>query len=157
MAAMYTALLTVHSWTRWVVLVLAVLAVARAIRGLASAGPWTGADESASRWFVTSLDIQLLIGLVIYIALSPFTMAGLQDMAGTMRNAPLRFVVVEHPFGMIAAIALAHVGRARSRRAVEAARKHRLAALFFGVALLVMLGSIPWPFMPSGRELFRGL
>jgi hypothetical protein len=157
MAAMYTALLIVHSWTRWIVLVLAVLAVARALRGLAAKTPWSTADESASRWFVTSLDIQMLIGLIIYIALSPFAMAGVQDMAGTMRNAPLRFIVVEHPVGMIAAIALAHIGRARSRRAVEAARKHRLAALFFGIALLVMLWSIPWPFMPSGRELFRGL
>jgi hypothetical protein len=152
---MYTVLLAVHSWLRWVVLLLGLLAVARAIAGR-DGRAWTSSDDAGGRWFVMSLDVQLLIGLILYVGLSPFTMSGLQDMAQTMRNAPLRFVVVEHPFGMLVAIALAHVGRVKSRRAVEAARKHRAAALFFGVALLTMLGSIPWPFMSAGRPLFRG-
>jgi hypothetical protein len=154
---MYTALLTVHSWMRWVVLLVGFAAVVRAIGGLSGRRPWTASDDAGGRWFVTSLDVQMLFGLIIYIALSPFTMAGLADMAGTMRNSPLRLIVVEHPFGMIVAITLAHVGRARCRRAVDAARKHKLAAIFFGLALAVILGSIPWPFMQGGRALFRGL
>jgi hypothetical protein len=54
-------------------------------------------------------------------------------------------------------VALAHVGRVRIRRAVDAAAKHRTALLFFGLALLAMVLSIPWPGLISGRVLFRGL
>jgi hypothetical protein len=153
---MYTAFLLVHSYLRWVVLLLGVLAVARGIAGASGRRPWLAADEAASRWFIISLDTQFLIGLVIYVFLSPFTMDAWSDMAGTMRNSALRLIVVEHEVGMIIGIALAHIGRARARKAADAVRRHKLTAIFFGLALVVIVLSIPWPFMPGGRALFRG-
>jgi hypothetical protein len=35
-------------------------------------------------------------------------------------------------------------------------RRHKLAAIFFGLALVAILATIPWPGMPAGRPLFRG-
>jgi hypothetical protein len=78
-------------------------------------------------------------------------------MAATMRNAPLRFFAVEHPFGMLIGLALAHVGNAKIKKATEGAGKHKLAAIFFGLALVAILLSIPWPGTPGGRPLLRGL
>ena len=103
------------------------------------------------------LDIQLLAGLVLYLWASPFTTEAFHDMAGTMRNGPLRFFVVEHPVGMVVSIALAHIGRARLKKVVDSAARHRTALIFFGLSLLVMLLSIPWPALSAGRPLFRGL
>jgi predicted membrane channel-forming protein YqfA (hemolysin III family) len=74
-----------------------------------------------------------------------------------MRNGPLRFFVVEHPFGMVVSLALAHIGRARLKRATDSGVRHRTALIFFGLSLLVMMASIPWPAMPAGRPLFRGV
>ena len=37
------------------------------------------------------------------------------------------------------------------------AAKFRGAAIFYGLALLIMLAAIPWPGMPAGRPLIRGL
>ncbi len=153
---MYTALLTVHSYLRWVVLLIGLLVLARAIAGVAQRRPWTPTDDSAARWFGMGLDIQLLIGLVIYIFLSPFTMPAWRDIGAAMRDAAVRFVVIEHQVGMIVAIALAHIGQARIRKQREAARRHRLALIFFGLAMLIILASIPWPGRPGGRALFRG-
>lgn len=153
---MYTAFLVVHSYLRWLVLLAGLVVLARAITGITARRPWQPADEAAGRWFIMGLDVQAVIGVVIYFFLSPFTMSAWSDMAETMRNGPLRLIVVEHQVGMIIGLALAHIGRARIRKAADAARRHRLAAIFFGLAFVVTVLSIPWPFLPGGRALFRG-
>jgi hypothetical protein len=141
---MYETVLWIHSWLRWAVIIAGLVAV---IRGGAR-------DGSAGRWFTTLLDVQILLGLLLYFVLSPFTTAALRDFGGAMSNTQLRFFAVEHVFGMVIATALAHIGRAKVRKApVE--KKVRLAAIFYGLALLVLVISIPWPGMPAGRPLFR--
>lgn len=152
---MYPLALLLHSWLRWVVLLLGIVAVVRAWKGRGGA-PWTPADDSWSRLFVVSLDVQFLIGLLLYAALSPITQIAFANFGAAMRSAMLRFWAVEHLFGMVVAIALAHVGRVRIGKATSDRQRHQVAAMFFGFALLVLLLSIPWPGMPAGRQLFRG-
>ena len=153
---MYTATLTVHSYLRWVVLALGLWVVIMALGGLMRRRPWAPRDGAATRAFGISVDVQMLIGLLLYFFLSPFTMSAWSDIGAAMRDATVRFIVIEHQFGMLIAVALAHIGRARIRKQ-PAERRHRTALIFFGLALIVILISIPWPGRPSGRELFRGL
>jgi hypothetical protein len=152
---MYPAILLVHSWLRWAVLLLAVLAIVRAISGAMGRRPWQPADERAGKFFVIALDIQMLLGLVLYFLLSPITRAALSDFGGAMQNPGTRFWAVEHVFGMVVAIVLAHRGQSRVRQLSEPIRKHRVAAVFFTLALVAILASIPWPGTPNGRVLFR--
>jgi len=154
---MYDLLLLSHSWLRWLVLLAFVAALARAIGGVSTRRPWTPVDTRAGIWLTASLDLQMLLGLILYIFLSPVTQSAFVDMAAAMRAAPIRFFTVEHPVGMIVAIALAHVGRARVGKATASESKHKLALIFFGLSLLVLLLSIPWPIGPGARSLFRGL
>jgi hypothetical protein len=150
---MYSLILLLHSWLRWAVLLAGFVVVARA---LARGGrPWTPTDERAGSWFVITLDLQLLLGALLYFALSPITRQAFDDFGAAMRTSGIRFWAVEHLFGMVIAIALAHVGKSRIRKAATDARRHRLALIFFGLALLAVLVSIPWPAMPNGRPLFR--
>lgn len=58
---------------------------------------------------------------------------------------------------MLAALVLAHVGRVRIRKAGDPRRKRRLALIFFGLALVAIVASLPWPGMATGRPLFRTL
>ena len=150
---MYPLLLAIHSLLRWAVLATAVAAVIRAARGK---GSWTPADERAGLWLVMTMDLQFLLGLLLYVALSPITRVAFSDFGAAMRNSTLRFWAVEHLTGMIIAVALVHIGRVRIRKTADAARRHRLALIFFGLALLAMLVSIPWPGMAAGRPLLRG-
>jgi hypothetical protein len=154
---MYDLLLFAHSWLRWLVLLAALAAIARAIGGVNTRRPWTPLDDRAGVWLTASLDFQMLLGLILYIFLSPVTQSAFVDMAAAMRAAPIRFFAVEHPVGMIVAIALAHVGRVRVRKAPDSESKHKQALIFFGLSLLVLLLSIPWPIGPGARSLFRGL
>jgi hypothetical protein len=141
---MYNAVLILHSFVRWLVIVIGIVAAVRAFRGWYGKGVWTPADDRLGMAFTMSMDIQVLLGLLLYIFFSPLTRVIFRDFGAAMANAEIRFFAADHIFLMIVALVLAHVGRAISRRAHVAAAKHRWAALFFGLALLLILVSIPW-------------
>jgi hypothetical protein len=153
---MYSAFLGVHSYLRWVVVIVGLLVIVRAIAGITGRRDWTSSDTTGVRFFSIALDVQFLIGLLLYVWLSPFIRDAWADMGATMRNAPLRFFAVEHVTGMLIALALAHVGKSKIGKAADAAQKHKLAVIFFSLAMVVILLSIPWPGMPGGRPLLRG-
>jgi hypothetical protein len=151
---LYAVVLTIHSWLRWIVLLAGIAAFMRAALGASRRSPWTMADDRSGLWFSILLDVQVLVGLVLYIFLSPFTHAAFGNLGDAMRNSGLRFWAVEHIFGMIIAIGLVHIGRSRLRK-VDERRRHRVAAIFYGLALVVIAISIPWPGTLAGRPLLR--
>ena len=154
---MYTIALVLHSWLRWLVLALGLGVFAgsyRAWRGGGHAPTDGGGLGRLPRTFLATLDLQLLIGLGLYFALSPISRAGLQDMGSALGDSVLRFYSVEHPFGMVVGVLVAHVGWMRARRH-EGDRRHRILCLTAASWLVITLVSIPWPGLPYGRALFR--
>lgn len=141
---MYEIALVLHSLMRWVVILTALLAVGRAVAGWAGHRSWTPADAAAGRWFVLAMTIQFVLGLALWGFLSPFGVAGFSDAAGTMRDATRRFWAVEHFVMMIVSVGVAHVGAARVRKASGDPRRHRAAAIFYGLSLVLALIAIPW-------------
>ena len=152
---MYTTVLALHSWLRWAVLIAAVIAALRAVSGVVGRRRWTRADDRAGFWFVNLIDLQMLLGLIMYFFLSPITKAAMHDLGSAMSNSGLRFWAVEHVFGMIVAIAIAHAGRARTKKVRDDVSRHRVAAICFVLALLAIVVSSPWPGTPNGRPFFR--
>jgi uncharacterized membrane protein YphA (DoxX/SURF4 family) len=71
-------------------------------------------------------------------------------MSVVMKNASLRFFAIEHMVGMLIAIILVHVGYGFSKKDIPDAMKHKRAILFYGLALLIILVFIPWPFRTVG-------
>ena len=152
---MYSLFLMLHSWLRWVVLLAAVAVVLRAVMGLLARKLWGSADDRGMLFLTIIFDIQVLLGLVLYVALSPVIGVAFQNIGAAMRNGAVRFFLVEHMFGMLVAVALAHVGRVKVRKASDARAKHRLALTFVLLSLIVLVLSIPWPGTPADRPLFR--
>ena len=150
MSAMLALAVSVHSMMRWVVLLLGVLAVMRAWMGKSGSRPWTPTDDRTGLLFSIGLDLQFLLGIILFLK-SPITVMGVHELGITMTSRVLRFFTVEHPIMMIAAISLVHVGRARIRRASGERERHRRAFFFFGLGLLLILAGIPWPFLSYGR------
>ena len=151
---MYELILFLHSWLRWVALGAGIMATisAFAIR------PATGSEAKASRWglfFMIALDLQLLLGLLLYGVLSPFTAQAMSDFGAAMRDPVLRYWAVEHVTMMLAAAVLVHVGRVLARKARTPEQKRQRLLICFGLATLLMLAGIPWPGTANGRELFR--
>jgi hypothetical protein len=152
---MYLWTLLVHSWLRWAVIGLALWVIGRSLASTLARRPWTPADDRLVGIFSRALDVQVLIGLLLYFLLSPITTAALGDFVASMRNAPMRFWAVEHAFGILVGVALVHIGRGRVRKSADPVRKHRLVVIFFGLALVAILVSIPWPGTPNARPLLR--
>ena len=152
---MYSSALWLHSWLRWAVLLTGLVAWLRAISGKTARRPWTPQDELWGLLLTISVDLQFLVGVVLYAFLSPIVRQGLRNFSVAMQINVVRFFTIEHAIGMIAGIALVHIGRVKIRKAADADRKHRLAMVFFGIALVLMIISIPWPGLPVARPLFR--
>jgi hypothetical protein len=149
---MYAVLLVIHSLLRWAVILTGILAVARPISRWHHTR-WSKTDSRTGLYFIIALDVQFLIGLLLYLVFSPTLSAAAMNIGAAMRDPTLRFFLVEHAIGMTGAIVLAHVGRARIRNTRDATRRHRRAVWFYGLALALLLISIPWPGMPAGRPL----
>jgi len=152
---MYSSALWLHSLLRWAVLFTGLVAWFRAIGGKTARRAWTPKDDLWGLLLTISADLQLLVGLVLYVFLSPITRLGVRNLAAAMQIPAARYFTVEHAAGMIIAIALIHVGRVKIRKAAEPARKHRAAMLFFGIAMVIIIISIPWPGLPVARPLLR--
>jgi heme A synthase len=144
---MYSAILLLHSVLRWAVIAAGLLAVVTAWRRASGGRP-----ASSGLVFTILFDIQFLAGLALYFLLSPITRAALHDFGAAMSNDIQRFWAVEHPFGMIAALALAHIARAKLRNAGDV-RQYRRAATYFTLAVAIIILTTPWPFLPYGRPL----
>jgi uncharacterized membrane protein YozB (DUF420 family) len=150
---MYSFVLAIHNILRWVVLILGILVVVRAWMGWLGKRDWTERDRKLGMYYAMGIDIQLLLGLILYFFLSPITKGVLSDFGSAMSTGgDMRFFGVEHIAMMIVAMIFAHLGSARAKKAQEAVSKNKQAAIWFSLSMLTILVAIPW-----WRPLFPGL
>ena len=148
----YGVVLGLHSTLRWVAVGAGVVAAAAAWAARLGARSWTDTTLAAGRTFAVTMDLQAVVGLVLYLALSPTVASGLGNVSGAMSDASHRFWMLEHPAAMIAALVLAHVGVAKARRA-RPSDGSGPAAWYFTLAIVFVLAVLPWPFLDYGRPL----
>ncbi|MEL6671188.1 MAG: hypothetical protein AAFR61_03325 [Bacteroidota bacterium] len=151
---MYNFFLYTHSYLRWIVLILAVIVLAQSFMGWFGDKTYAKRDNALSASFVGTMHLQLLIGLLLYFVWSPFGLQAFQSMgSAVMKDSAVRYWAVEHISIMIIAIAIAQIGRSRAKKAAADKAKWKTQAIFFGIAVVLMLSRIPWG--EAGR-LFRG-
>ena len=141
---MYTGLLHTHNMFRWLVLFALIFAIAFGLLGWLKKYEWQKRDNLSGLLLTIFMDIQFLIGIVLYAFVSPITKAAFNDFGAAMKNADLRFYAVEHILMMVIALVLVHIGRAKSKKNIAPWKKHRAATIFYGISLLLILAAIPW-------------
>ncbi len=144
---MYDTLLGLHSGLRYIVLVLLALALLLAIIGLFGKKAYTETNRKVNLFAMIFTHTQFLVGLILYF-FSP--QVNYANMAEAMKNAMMRYWTVEHSVLMLFAIILITIGHSRSKKAGPAFNKHRSIALYYGLAILVIVVAI----YQSGRPLF---
>lgn len=152
---MFYGALWVHSWLRWWLLVVGGAVTLRAISRFVQNGPWSTSDRRAARLFVGSADLQLLVGLTLLFDLSPTAKAAWANLGAALADPHLAFFGVLHPLLMLTAVVVLHVGWVAARRAEHDRARHRRFTAGSVAAFVLLLLSIPWPFLPYGRTLFR--
>ena len=144
---MYNGLLHAHSGLRWLVLLFLLLAIATAWSNWSKKNDYPAGKMPLLGLIFTH--IQLLLGLVLY-----FMSPKVQFTAGVMKETMLRFYTVEHLVGMLIAVVLITMGYSKAKKAAPAAAGHRKILVFYGIGLLLILLSIPWPFRGLGAGWF---
>jgi len=147
--------LIIHNILRWAVLLFGVWAVLKALSGVFNKRNYSGSDNKTGLFFMISCDIQLLIGLILYFNNSWFDQLK-NNASVVMKTGALRFFAVEHALMMIIAWLLVHIGRSMVKRSDIDAQKHKRSLIYFGIAIVIILSMIPWPFKQAGiaRQLF---
>lgn len=144
---MYSGLVHAHSGLRWIALILLLASVVVAISKWQGNSGYTEGNRKLYLFTLIAVHTQLLIGLVLYF-ISPKVDFGL------MSEKLYRFYTVEHTAGMLIAIVLITIGYSRSKRATDTVLKQRHISIFYGLGLLLILASIPWPFRITGAGWF---
>ncbi|MBX7204051.1 MAG: hypothetical protein K1X81_01375 [Bacteroidia bacterium] len=139
---MYEIIINTHYTMRWIVLVMAVITLYQSWTGWMGNKPFSATDNKIGTFFVASLHLQLVLGLILYFT-SPAIQQALADFGGSMKNAEHRLRMMEHPLLAIIAVTLAQIGRIKSKKAATDLEKHKKAAIFFTIALLLILLRMP--------------
>lgn len=129
-------LIALHNLTRWLVLIFAVFALFRAYAGWLGKKPYVELDRKAGVFFGAAMDTQMLLGIILWI----FGAWGLKVL-GTNNS---QFFSVEHSLTMVLAVVVSHVGSIMAKKAADALQKHRAAAIWFTISVLLVISAIPW-------------
>jgi predicted membrane channel-forming protein YqfA (hemolysin III family) len=146
---LYSSILHIHSIGRWVLLILLLIAIFRS--ATAGNANFTHRDNRINTILVIVADVMLLIGIYLYFV-GPWGYQQIDSsgMGEAMKKPVSRFFGVEHLIGMLVAIILIHVGKAQGKKSYKV--KHRRTLIFFLLALIIMLASVPWPFRAVGAD-----
>jgi hypothetical protein len=148
----YLILRDLHNLNRWLIVGTAIWTLIVAYRGWLSGAVWTAHSQRPGLFFTSALNVQLLLGLLIY-ALGPFGRLAFTSFSSMLDNGVLRFFTLEHPVQMVIAVLVAQAGYSLAKRAGPDRAKFRRAALYYSVAVFLIALAIPWPPLEYGRPL----
>lgn len=142
---MYETFQLIHKALFFVVMALGLAVLVKGSMGLSSKTEFTETDRKMGLFFLISNHTQLLIGLVLYLFLSPFGLKAFTDFGSeVMKMADYRKIAVEHISTNIIAIVLITIGYSKNKRAINSAVRHKNALIFYGLGLVLLLSRIPW-------------
>ena len=131
---MYNGLLHAHSGFRWIALIMVIVLVVNSIMGYKSGKKFGQLDHKLAIFGMSAMHLQAVFGFVLFF-LSP----KVQFSGASMSDSFLRFFLVEHPMLMLLAVVLATVGHVKAKKETEDSKKFKKLALFYGVALLLII------------------
>ena len=156
---MQTGLLHLHNLLRWIILVLLLLSIMKAFAGFTGKKTFKAGDKKTWLFTMITAHITLLLGLYqIAFGRYGFFSNPVPEGVSVMKDKFYRFFLVEHPVMMILAIVFITLGYGMSKKAVSDEVKYKKALIFFVIALILILASIPWQFREIvGRPYFPGV
>ena len=142
---MYTALNHLHSYWAYITLLIVILATFNALMGTFSNKNFVDKDLRISLFALIVTHIQVILGVILFFV-SPNALKAIQKngMAEVMKDSLQRLFVVEHPLIMLIAVVLITIGFSKHKKKATAASKFKTLAIFYTIALVLILGRIPW-------------
>lgn len=152
---MYQVILPLHSVVRWFVIISLLFSIYNAYKGWLTNKAFTKFDNAVRHWAATIAYIQLMLGIVLYF-ISPIVDYFLNNFNEAVKDNEIRFFGMEHGIMMLIGILLITIGSLRAKRREADNQKFKTMAIWFSIAFLIILISIPFPFSsPASRPYFR--
>jgi len=152
---MYPIILATHSLTRWLILISLLYAIYRSYKGWISKKSFSKIDDFSLNLTVIIAYIQLVEGLWLYFT-SPIIHYFLHYFKEAVTQNEIRFFGMEHSLVMITGIVIIVIGAAKTKGKKTGIEKFKTMAVWFTIALLLILSSVPWAFSPYvSRPYFR--
>ncbi|TYB78910.1 hypothetical protein [Bizionia myxarmorum] len=146
---MYNTVKILHSYWAYLVLLILVLATLNAVIKAMAGKEYSAKDFRISLFTLIVAHIQLLIGLVLYFVSPRFSLFSTSGMGEIMKNSVDRLYLIEHPLITIIAIALITIGYSKHKKKLTSKAKLRMIAVFYTLALILVLSRIPWNAWPN--------
>ena len=148
----YSFLVHLHSIGRWIVLLLLLIAIFNSL--VAGQRPWIRTDARTGSILTIFADIMFLVGISLwYFGPRGYKLiAEAGGMKPLMEDSYRRFFAIEHPIMMLIAIILIHIGKVQGKKPISDRAKHRRTLIFYLIALILILASIPWPFREVAKQ-----
>lgn len=140
---MYEAILSVHSYWAYLVLLVLIIAVVNALIKTFGDKEYEAKDFRISLFTLIVSHIQLSIGLILYFVSPRFELWS-ELGGGVMSNSLARLYLVEHPLVNILAVALITIGYSKHKKKLTSKAKLKTIAIFYTIALVLFLSRIPW-------------
>jgi hypothetical protein len=143
---MYPFILALHNIIRWIVLILGLVTASLALNGWLRNNQWSDKDRKIGLFFTTSVDVQLLLGFLLYFVSSEWGLNAILDkgMSFVMGQGEYRFFAIEHATYMLLGFVFAHLGSVLPKKIEHSRRKFKRAAIWYSLAFLIILLGIPW-------------
>ncbi len=136
--------LQLHSYWAYLTLGILLVAVINALLSFISKNNYYTKDLRIPLFALIFAHIQLLIGLSWYFMSPAYQSLKDLGMSAAMKDSHLRLLAVEHPLIMIAAVILITIGFSKHKKKEKASAKFKTIAIYYGIALLLMLSRLPW-------------
>lgn len=141
---MYETIQILHSYWAYLVLLILILATGNALFKFFLGKEYSAKDFRISLFALIVSHIQLLIGLLLYFVSPRLQLFSELGMGGVMKDAVNRLYLIEHPTINILAVALITIGYSKHKKKLTSKPKLKLIAIFYTLALILILSRIPW-------------
>jgi membrane protein YdbS with pleckstrin-like domain len=137
-------ILQLHSYWAYIALLILIIAVGVFKWNWFTNKPYKMTHQRLALFTLIVYHIQLLIGFAWYFMSPPYQHIKQFGMGATMKESHYRMLAIEHPIMMILAIVLITMGYSLHKKKSNDRSKFFTLALFYGIALLLILLRIPY-------------
>jgi Na+/H+-dicarboxylate symporter len=141
-------LLQFHNLLRWILIPVMAFVLYRSYAGWLGNASYQKLDNATGGAMIGLAHLQLLLGLIVYFAVSPYFDLLKADTGAVMKDPVARMKAIEHPLMMIIGIVFLQLGRSFSKKAATDQARFKKIAIYTTIALALILSrQINWNFL----------
>lgn len=144
---MYSYLLIIHSYLRWLVLASILIGLLFIIIKRSKKAIYTTKDYQLFKVIKNVFNLQFLVGILL-LTQSPMVKAFWSEVSQAVKWREIRFFGLEHPFMMILGVLLLNIFTDKTKEKIGTNNAFNHLFVSYLIILFILFVSIPWSFSP---------